>query len=125
MSSRRHVPIFIEDLTLEQAQTILARTKPGLPKPFNSANVSWLEYEIRELQGWIEVWDSEAPRQPSKPLASTAGQCWPTRRLRRVRLKARRRNRRPRPTRRATRRALVKKPSARPTTARAAGSSSR
>ncbi|GAB4980921.1 hypothetical protein MAHJHV61_00380 [Mycobacterium avium subsp. hominissuis] len=57
------VPVFVEDLTLEQARYLLARTEGELPLAYNWAHRQALKLDVYELQGQIEWLESERAAQ--------------------------------------------------------------
>jgi hypothetical protein len=46
-------PVFVEQLTLEEARRVLARNTAELPKAFNAAHAACLRMEIAELEDQI------------------------------------------------------------------------
>jgi hypothetical protein len=53
-------PVDVEQLGLDEARLVLARTKAELAGAFNSAHAASLRQEIAEIEGQIEWLDSEA-----------------------------------------------------------------
>jgi hypothetical protein len=56
-------PVFVEQLTLEEARTVLARSKADLRRAFNWAHAASLRMEIAEVEdqiGWLESEQREA-----------------------------------------------------------------
>jgi hypothetical protein len=59
-------PVFVEQLTLDEARTVLARSRAELPNAFNSAHAAALRSEISEVEGqiaWLEAQEDEAALQ--------------------------------------------------------------
>ncbi|ORX19446.1 hypothetical protein [Mycobacterium xenopi] len=53
-------PVFVEQLTLAEARTVLARSKAELTQAFNAAHTASLWMEISELEeqiAWLEAHD--------------------------------------------------------------------
>lgn len=46
-------PVYVEQLTLAEAQVVLARAQAELPKAFNSAHAAHLRMEIAEVEDQI------------------------------------------------------------------------
>lgn len=53
------LPVFVEQLTFAEAQTVLARARAELPNAFNSAHAAYLRTEIAEVEDQIAWLESE------------------------------------------------------------------
>ena len=63
-------PVFVEDLTLDEARAVLARAEAELPLAFNSAHAACLRSEIREVEGQIEWLESEQRDEAAQDAAA-------------------------------------------------------
>ena len=53
-------PVDVEQLSLDEARMVLARTESELARAYNSAHAASLRQEIGEVEGQIEWLESEA-----------------------------------------------------------------
>lgn len=59
-------PVFVEQLTLDEAQAVLAHTRAELSRAFNEAHAAALRAEIAEVEeqiDWLEAQAHEAAQQ--------------------------------------------------------------
>ncbi len=66
--------IFIEQLTLEQALPLRARTKARLPWAYNTAHAAFLSQQLRLLQEQIEWLQAQVTAQAQADLADQMNQ---------------------------------------------------
>jgi hypothetical protein len=63
-------PVDVEQLSLDEAQTVLARVRAELPRAFNSAHAASLRQEMAEVEGQIAWLESEAAAEALEDAAA-------------------------------------------------------